>query len=282
MRRGLPDKLSAVLHERRWLAIAVVLVVLLGGGLWIGLSSGGGQQANPQPGPPPVAAPPPPAPAGINLTGWKLSIPEKNDDGNAATIQPAALKAPWLTATPDGGLMFWAPSQGATTKNSDHPRTELNSLTNFAAGKGRHTLNASVTLLQVPKDGQGVILGQIHGADDISSVPYVMLRYQEGQLKVVVKQVQDGNDHINYALLPNVPLNSPFDFTITDLGNGSMAFSATLNGAVHQVTAPIPAEFNGQTVRFQAGAYQQADDPAGAQDGGRVIFHKLDEQSAGS
>jgi hypothetical protein len=266
MRRGLPDKLSAVLHERRWLAIAVVLVVLLGGGLWIGLSSGGGQQANPQPGPPPVAAPPPPAPAGINLTGWKLSIPEKNDNGNAATIQPAALKAPWLTATPDGGLMFWAPSQGATTKNSDHPRTELNSLTNFAAGK----------------DGQGVILGQIHGADDISSVPYVMLRYQEGQLKVVVKQVQDGNDHINYALLPNVPLNSPFDFTITDLGNGSMAFSATLNGAVHQVTAPIPAEFNGQTVRFQAGAYQQADDPAGAQDGGRVIFHKLDEQSAGS
>jgi Alginate lyase len=284
MRRGLPNKLSEILRDRRWLAAAVVLVVLLGGGLWIGLaSSGGGQQEKPQAVPPPAtAAPPPPDQAGISLTGWKLSIPEENDDGNAATIEPAALKAPWLTVAPGGGLMFWAPAQGATTKNSDHPRTELDSLTNFAAGKGTHTLNASVTLLQVPKDGEGIILGQIHGADDISSVPYVMLRVQEGQLKVVVKQVQDGDKHINYPLVNNVPLNSPFDFTITDLGNGSMTFSATLNGAVHQVTAPIPAEFVGATVRFQAGSYQQADDPDGAQDGGRVVFHKLDERAAGS
>jgi len=277
MRRGLPPKLSAV-SKRQWLAAAVVLLVVAGG-LWIGLGTGGHPPLPPGPSAPPAgtAAPPPPS-AGINLAGWKLSIPEENSDGNASTVEPAAITAPWLTPGPDGGLMFWAPSQGATTKNSDHPRTELNSLTNFTAGKGTHTLNASVTLLQVPQDGQGIILGQIHGADDISSVPYVMVRFQAGQLKVVIKQVQDGNDHINYPLLDNVPLNNPFDFTITDPGNGSLAFSATINGTTRQLTAPIPGEFKGQTVRFQAGDYQQADDPAGAKDGGRVIFHRLDKQ----
>ena len=280
-RLRLPDKLSN-LGQRQWLVIAVVLVVLLGGALWIGLS--GGEQRPPQAGPPPTGPTAPAVPGdSVDLTGWKLSIPEENDDGNATTVDPAAINPPWMTENPAGGLIFWAPSEsGATTKNSDHPRTELNSLTNFTAGRGTHTLTASVTLLQVPKDGQGIILGQIHGADDISSVPYVMLRYQDGGIKVVVKQVQDGNEHINYQLLKKVDLNTRFDFTITDPGNGSLAFSTTNNGNTQQVTAPIPAEFKGQTVRFQAGDYQQSDDPAGPQDGGRVIFHRLQEQSTSS
>jgi hypothetical protein len=174
--------------------------------------------------------------------------------------------------------MFWAPTSGATTKNSDHPRTELQSLTNFKAGTGPHTMTASVTLLQVPQDGGGIILGQIHGADDISSVPYVMLRFEKNKLRVVVKQAQKGGRLINYPLLDNVGLNSEIDYTLADLGNGSMTFSATYNGQTRQTTAPVPALFQGATVRFQAGDYQQADDPGGAQDGGRVIFHRLAQQ----
>jgi hypothetical protein len=283
--RGLPERLAA-LARRRYLVVAVVLVVLLGGGLWVGLAnSGGGERppsgAAPSAPPPPVAAPPsgPGVLGGIDLSNWKLTIPVENDDGNATTVQPVALAQPWLSENPTGGLMFWAPSSGATTKHSDHPRTELNSLTNFKAGQGVHTLSASVTLLQVPQDGQGIIMGQIHGADDISSVPYVMLRYQENKVIVVVKQVQDGNDHINYPLLDNVPLNARFDFTIIDLGNGNLGFTGILGGQTQNLTVPIPTEFKGATVRFQAGDYQQADDPAGGQDGGRVILHTLSETS---
>jgi hypothetical protein len=279
-RRELPHKIGAVLGRRRS-AIAAACAVVLVASLGIGLLVAGGPHPESPPSSPPVASatPPSPQPVGISLDGWKLSIPEENDDGDATTIEPAALKAPWLSATPDGGLMFWAPASGATTKNSENPRTELDSLTNFAAGTGPHTLAASVTLLQVPQDGGGIILGQIHGAGDISSVPYVMLRFQDGQVKVVVKQVKDGNAHVNYPLLDNVGLNSRFDFTITDLGNGSLAFSASHDGDTRQVEAPVPAQFKGQTVRFQAGDYQQADSPGGAQDGGRVIFHQLAEQS---
>ncbi|MDQ2706759.1 MAG: hypothetical protein M3Z25_03640 [Actinomycetota bacterium] len=45
------------------------------------------------------------------------------------------------------------------------------------------------------------------------------------------------------------------------------------------MTIPIPAPFKNATVRFQAGDYQQADDPGDPQDGGRVIFHHLDKST---
>jgi hypothetical protein len=264
-------------REHRWLALAVSVVVLLIAGLGIVVASSGKDHTAA----PPAALPSPQAPdagGGVDLAGWKLSIPEANDDGNATSIEPATTKAPWLSTAPDGGLMFWAPTDGATTENSEHPRTELQSLTNFPAGSGPHTLTASLTLLQLPLDGRGIIIGQIHGADDISSVPYVMLRIQKNQLRVVVKQVQDGDDLINYRLLDNVGLNSRIDYTISDLGNGAMTFTATNNGITGQATAPVPAEFHGATVRFQAGDYQQANESSGAQDGGRVTFHRLVQQ----
>jgi hypothetical protein len=218
-------------------------------------------------------------PAGvIDLSGWKLSIPEMNAKGGALSIEPATPRPPWLARTPDGDVEFWAPTVGATTKNSSHPRTELQSRTSFSAGTAAHTLTASLTLLQLPEDGRGIIVGQIHGADDISSVPYVMLRVQNRQLRVVVKQLQNRDQVTNYPLLEGVGVNSRIDYTITDLGDGDMLFSATSNGITGQAEAPVPAAFRGATVRFQAGDYQQANQSAGPQDGGRVVFHQLVQQ----
>jgi hypothetical protein len=261
--------------RRRPVALAAAVIVLLVGALIVTVALSG---RRPKP-PPPVAAPPSAPVTSIDLSSWKLTLPTENQDGGIAQIQPAAPTPPWMSRNPDGSLEFWAPSVGATTKHSDHPRTELNSLTNFTTGQGVHTLKATVTLLQEPADGQGVILGQIHGAGDMSSVPYVMLRYQNHGVIVVVKQVQDGNDHINYQLLDNVPLNSTFTYAITDQGNGNLLFSATMGARSLQTVAPIPPEFRNATVRFQAGDYQQADDGQGPQDGGRVIFHGLEQGS---
>jgi hypothetical protein len=228
--------------------------------------------------PAPELPTPEPAAVPIDLSGWKLSVPVANEDGEATTVEPATTTAPFLTTTPDGGLGFWAPADGATTANSDHARTELNSLTTFAAGRGVHTLSASVTLHQEPADGRGIIVGQIHGAEDIKSVAYVMVRYQKGRLRVAVKQVQDGDDVINYPLLDGLRVGDRFDFTIGDTGDGTMLFTATRDGVTQRAVAPVPAEFTGATVRFQAGDYQLAETASGADDGGRLTFHRLAEQ----
>src|SRR5207342_1317786 len=100
---------------------------------------------------------------------------------------------PWLTTADNGGVTFWAPVDGATTKNSSHARTELVQRDTFAAGSAPHTLTASATVTQLPNENPDVILGQIHGAEDIKSVAWVMLHYFDGAIKVVVKQAQSGS-----------------------------------------------------------------------------------------
>jgi hypothetical protein len=245
------------------------------------------------PPPPDPAPPPPPAPATApapdapgaapaapapSLAGWKLTLPTPSGDGLAATVDPARVVPPFLTADPVGALVFWAPVAGATTRNSDHARTELNSLTTFAAGSGRHALAATVTVNQVPSEGKEVILAQIHGADDLRAVPFVMLRWADGALRVVVKQERSGPSAKSYPLTSDVPLGARFDIGMVDNGDGTLTFTANFQGDAPEVTAPLPAAFAGAPVRFQAGAYQQAISPgttAGPDEGARVTFSAL-------
>jgi hypothetical protein len=242
---------------------------------------------------PPPSPPQPPGPGVGALAGWKLTLPLPGKKGNAEILEPAQVAPPWLTADPNGNLTFWAPVNGATTEHSEHPRTELDNLSNFQAGRGSQALTASVSVAQVPTRGQDVIIGQIHGADDISSVPFVMLHYTDGTVTVVVKQQQKGEEHINYPLLYGVPLGQRFDFGIRDNGNGNLTFTATAGDQKASVDAPLPAAFAGATVRFQAGAYQQSGNDtsglsgnvtngtepgataSGPDDGARLTFYAL-------
>jgi hypothetical protein len=214
----------------------------------------------------------------VDLTGWKLTLPKASEKGTAASINPADNAPPWLTRDNTGSLKFWAPVNGATTPNSEHPRTELVSLNNFKAGSGQHVLRASLAVAQAPSTNRDIIIGQIHGADDISSVPFVMLHYDGGTIKVVVKQAQSGSTSAKYPLITGVPIGARFDYGISDNGDGKLTFAARYGSRTPHVTIPIPAPFQGATVRFQAGAYQQGEaGTGGADDGARVNFFTLDE-----
>jgi hypothetical protein len=211
------------------------------------------------------------------LSGWKLTLPTAGDSGGAATINPARPSPPWLTVDAGGDLAFWAPVSGATTEHSGHARTELDNLRNFQAGSGPQTLTASVSVGQVPAQTQKVIIGQIHGADEESSVPFVLLYYTAGKVQMVVKQQQTGEQHIDYPLLTDVPIDARFDYGIRDNGDGSLTFTADYADQHASVNAPLPEPFREATVRFQAGAYQQddAEDTTGPDDGARVTFYAL-------
>jgi hypothetical protein len=272
--------------------LAIGVAVVLVAGLAVVLL---GRSTAPSPGP----AGPAPSGQPIDLSGWKLTLPEVGKKGDAAIVDPADVTPPWLTRDGDGALTFWAPTSGATTKHSTHPRTELDSLSGFTAGNsGPQTMQATLAVTQVPPDTQDIIVGQIHGSGAISSIPFVMLHYRAGTVRVVVKQALErgGSALQDYSLIDGVALGQRFDFTITDGGDGSMTFSASSGGATKQATAPVPAAFAGQPVRFQIGDYQQSkDDPdsadpgAGAapavaatgsgEAGGRVSFSRIDASS---
>jgi Alginate lyase len=220
-----------------------------------------------------------PYPSGpVALSGWKLTLPVLGKKGDAADVDPAAPTPPWLVADGDGGLTLWAPVAGGTTPNSSHTRTELDSLSSFLAGVGRHVLTATVVVTQLPQEKPDVIVGQIHGADGLSSIPFVMLHDSGGEIMVVVKQKQSGTESDQYPLLDNVPLGAPFRFTISDNGDGGLTFTAASGGRSATASAPIPEAFNGVSVRFQAGDYQQADSKgagSASDDGARLTFHEL-------
>lgn len=230
---------------------------------------------------PPTPAPSAPAssaPGGPpSLDGWKLTLPTANEKGDAATVNPAQPSPPYLTTDAAGALVFWAPVNGATTKHSNHARTELDSLTNFTAGSGKHTLTGTAAVDQVPSSAKDVIIAQIHGADDVSSVPFVMLHWNDGELKVVVKTVTNGPTGQDYPLTSGIPLGAKFDFGITDNGDGTLAFTANYAGESPRASGPLPPAFTGATVRFQAGAYQQSisTGTAAPDDGARVTFSAL-------
>jgi hypothetical protein len=243
----------------------------LGVGLLVALASCStpSRPAPPAPGPAPTEGP---------LVGWQLTLPVPNSKGGADVVKPARVSPPWLTTDASGALVFWAPVNGVTTPNSPHARTELGRMEEFAAGTGPHTLTASVTVSQVPTEVPSVIIGQIHGAGDISSVPFVMLFYNGGALKVIVKQEQSGEAKNSYPLLTDVPLGARFDYGISQNADGSLTFMASYDGHNAKADAPVPAAFTGASVRFQAGAYQQAnstDGTAAADDGARVTFSSI-------
>jgi Alginate lyase len=222
--------------------------------------------------------PPKPPSAEVRLDGWQLTLPVADpSSGDADTVNPARISPPWLTQATDGGMTFWAPVDGATTPNSDHARTELVNRDTFSAGREAHTLTASLTVTQLPSQNPDVILGQIHGAGDLKSVAYVMLHYFDGAIKVVVKQAKSGSAAMNYQLADDVPLGTPFTFHISDDGNGSLTFALDADGHTSTVAAPVPVAFLGASVRFQVGAYQQAEasDGGPAEDGARVTFTEI-------
>lgn len=239
-----------------------------------------GEPGSPHPAPAPAAVAPPTGP--VALSGWKLTLPVAGKKGDAAIVDPAAPTPPWLVTDPNDDVTLWAPVAGTTTPNSSHARTELDSLTAFRAGAGRHVLTASVTVTQLPRDKPEVIVGQIHGAAASSSVPFVLLHDDRGAIGVVVKQNRSDPQGTHLALLTDVRLGTRFDFTISDNGDGSLSFTATADGRTATANAPLPAAFHGAPVRFQAGAYQQADSTTGGaapDDGARVTFHALTTDS---
>ena len=242
--------------------------------LVVALASCGGGPSAPAP---PSTEPASPAVA-AKLAGWQLTLPVPGDKGDAAIVKPATIAPPWLTADGSGNLVFFAPVSGVTTKNSEHARTELDRLENFTAGTGPHTMTASVVVSQVPSTVPEVIIGQIHGAGDISAVPFVMLFYANNAVRAVVKQQQSGDAHTDVPLLASVPLGAPFEYSITDGGDGNLTVTATYAGNTATGHATVPAAFAGATVRFQAGAYQQAPSDgstAGPDDGARVTFSAI-------
>lgn len=128
--------------------------------------------------PPPVVVPPPPPPppepvAGVDLTRWKLTIPEVKD-GKVVEIKPPGLAryTDRYFAPVEGGLRFRCWHGGGTTSGSANPRSELRelnadgSLAKWSTTSGRHELVVDGQVNRLTLVKPHTVLAQIHGGDD--------------------------------------------------------------------------------------------------------------------
>ncbi|HXR71330.1 polysaccharide lyase family 7 protein [Actinocrinis sp.] len=230
----------------------------------------------------PASAAPAPAAksaaAAVSLTGWNLTLPVDSAGcqcGAATEISPATLKAPWLVRNSDGSLTFWAPTKGAHTPHSLHPRTELVSRTDFTAGSGTHTLTGTFIMQKMPSSND-IMIGQIHGGGSSSSIPLLMLHYRNNGQLIVVTRKNPTSGSTSATVLTGIPMNAAFSYTITQSGM-KMTVTATYGGKHGSAVVAVPASFRGMDVRFQAGDYQQNNANNSATDGGRLTVTALSQ-----
>jgi hypothetical protein len=206
------------------------------------------------------------------LSQWQLYLPVSAKglaSGNdAALLSPARVDPPYLTQRPAGSLSFYAPSVGATTTNSLHPRTELLQRGSFHLVLGSsHTLTATLAVTQVPNDTHKIIVGQLHAAEG----PFVTLRYSDGRINVIAV---DGSD---CTLLNGIAIGQRFSYQITQNGWELIyTASTTVDGQTETASEAtmIPAAFRDADAQFSAGDYEQAAVRV-AGSAGRVTFYDL-------
>jgi hypothetical protein len=168
--------------------------------------------------------------------------------------------------TPDrDGVVFSADGDGATTKNSHYPRSELREMNgsekaSWSNTSGTHTLEVCQAFTKLPKAKPEVVGAQIHdGEDDV-----LQIRLEDRKLMV---QYDDGKSEA--VLDPDYRLGTPYRVGIV-AADGRVEVS--YNGAKK---AELPLAGSGWY--WKVGAYVQSN--AGKGDGagstGEVVVYSI-------
>ena len=211
-------------------------------------------------------------PAGvINLTNWKLTLPIGGDDA-AEVTQPelAQFRDPryFDVDALGAGVVFRAPVGGATTGNSEYPRSELREMTaggkkqaSWSGESGTHVMTINQAITALPTGKPEVVAGQIHDDED----DVVMVRLHGSKLFVEADGRQVG------VLDPAYRLGTRF--TVQLLATGG-TIRVTYNGI-----KTVSLDHDGDGYYFKAGCYTQANEDNGGEGSyGEVVIHALTVQ----
>ncbi|CAM4083010.1 polysaccharide lyase family 7 protein [Zobellia nedashkovskayae] len=156
----------------------------------------------------------------IDLTNWKVTIPEGTGKGGAISVEPPeildyatnkTLQPYMYNDSTKGALTFYAYPTSATTANTKYSRSELREQmvpgddnTNWTFKQGG-SLKAKLTIDEVSRDENGkyhkIIILQIHGRltneqrdligqKDNNAPPVLKIYWQNGKVRVKTKKLK--------------------------------------------------------------------------------------------
>jgi hypothetical protein len=187
---------------------------------------------------------------GVTLDNWKLQLPTSTGSGAVDEIGPAQLgdyQSEWFQRIPRG-LALTTSTDGATTPNSQHSRSELREMT--PAGEeaawdpavGVHHFAVRLAVTKLPDTEPEVVVAQAHNGD--TGLPMIRL---EGRHLFVA-----GEKSRPVATLSNdYGLGTPFTVSMTARDSRVVV---SYNGRRAATVAVKP----GRTYYFKTGAYEQS------------------------
>lgn len=219
--------------------------------------------------PPPPPPPPAPGPPGtiLDLSNWKLTLPiDGPDDGVVAdeVSQPAlsTFSDPLYFHTNAGGngVVFVAPTPGATTPGSTHARSELREMNGSLDADwdeltGTHGMTVRESINRLPgTTKREVVAAQIHdGVNDV-----LQIRLEGTRLFALFSNGADPD--VTFDLNPSYSLGTKFTLQI-GVSNGAVAVS--YNGT-QKVFSDLGYAYKPTGAQhgwyFKAGAYTQSDE----------------------
>lgn len=219
---------------------------------------------------------------GIGMANWTGVLLPANTSGlptatNVATLSAGRSESPWLTVTGSGALQFWTPSGGSTASRSLYTGgTELESGIKDSVGEAKHTLSATLEVLQLPRSNPEITVGQLRAGGSDGTNPFAMIDYTPGSLFVQMASGTSATPTV-YPLLTGVAIGSAFSYSLEDNGDGTLTVSVSSGSQKNSYTIDVPSAVHGATGHFSAGDYVQNTASAGAGDGGVVDFTALSQ-----
>jgi len=208
----------------------------------------------------------------LDLTNWKIALPI--DTGHAGS--PDEIKQPEIATfaldpyffnNPAGeGVIFRAHAGGATTKNSQYPRSELREMTDsgrqearWSSRNGTHSMTVRQAITHLPEKKSELVAAQIHDdSDDI-----IMVRLERDRLFVEADGDEVGLLNSSYKL------GTAYTVTITAQKDGIRVY--------YDGELKVFYDKGGSDYYFKAGCYTQTNtdrgDPSGSY--GEVIIYDL-------
>lgn len=209
----------------------------------------------------------------LDLKNWKLTLPigavGKPTEVKQPEVNRYSAAAFFFLDSARKGVVFRAPVNGVTTKNSKYPRTELREMSNggrekaaWSTTEGKHTLITTQTITHLPVAKPHVVSAQIHDEND----DVVMIRLEREHLFV-----EGGGNELG-SLDTNYQLGTPFTVKLE-------ASAGRIRVYFNDMNKPrVDVERAATGCYFKAGVYTQSNREKGddANAYGEVVISRLE------
>lgn len=229
----------------------------------------------------------------IDLKNWKMTLPVDAKGGITGTAQQVTkligfVDPKYFYKGADGGLVFRAMTEGATTSGSKYARSELREMVGSKEAawqlKTGGTMTATLKVSEVPtvrdpKKERKIVIGQIHGIDEELVRLYYVFNGTTGTVNFHNDRAGSKNTEVTFKLLdaagkePVIPLGEAFSYKI-DARASELIVTVVHRGVTYTSKTKINSVWQKDKLYFKAGLYLGVNETFG--DGfGEVAFYDL-------